>query len=95
MVATAFWFALGIGIGVALACLCRSAKVAYLKGQVEAKKDAWCKGCDVYKRLSACNDKLANRESYVKTLEARCISLRQSNGQLGAEVQRKAWRVIA
>ena len=89
MVATAFWFALGVGIGVALVCLCRSAKVVDLQKQVdEGKPD--CEGCDYYRRMLAAEDQLQEAKDDRMKLYRSNMALRRDNKHLYSKVWRDA-----
>lgn len=83
----------GAVAGAVIVAMFSAAQVKSLQDQLNQKSEVWCKGCDYFKRLTVCNEKLADRESYIKTLEERCATLQRSNRALGVVVQKKSWRV--
>jgi hypothetical protein len=82
-------FALGIAIGIVFSCLCKSGKIASLQSDLETKKDAWCAGCTLNKRLKHKMDYIEDREAYIRTLEDRCANQRKSISALGANLQKR------
>ena len=89
MVETALAFAFGIAIGITMSCLCRSGKIASLQADLDTKKDTWCAGCTLSKRLKHKMDYIADRESYIRTLEQRCANQRRSINALGSTLQKR------
>jgi len=79
----------GVAIGVTLACLCKSGKIASLQADLDTKKDTWCAGCTLHKRLQHKLDYISDREAYIRTLEKRCESQRRSINALGSTLQKR------
>lgn len=82
---------IAVFVGFWACALFCSRKIEVMQGQVDAKLEVWCKDCDYLQRLTDCNEKLAGRDSYVKSLEDRISTLTRSNRQLGLVVQKKSW----
>ena len=89
MVETALAFAFGIAIGITMSCLCKSGKIASLQADLDTKKDTWCAGCTLSKRLQHKLDYISDREAYIRTLEQRCANQRKSISALGSTLQKR------
>jgi hypothetical protein len=90
--AAALGIVIGIAIGITLAGLCKSGKISSLQNELGAKKDAWCAGCTLNRRLQSKMDLLSDREAYIRSLEERIDRQQRSISQLGANLHKKTLR---